>query len=373
MVTWDWNTYLYFLSALALSYPFLRKYDKCKNKKAIYLILGLLPTFCLLAFRDDSVGKDLIRYAVHVNNAIQVEISSLGFLQEPLFTIIEWISAKLGGMQAFLIITSALEYIFLGYGLKRLHEKGIKIVLVFYLFFGFVVIRSFSMVSNGVAISAAFCAYTYLLDYDSSEKRKYWLYTIIAVCFHRSAIIGVPLYFCCMPNLSENVRMRRRVNFIKVISLVAMLFLCFIIASGRINGLIMAIFSGEDSRLQVTSSGFGVGNIITRLPLLFLVWYAYKKINIQYGHSYDSFVYLVYFDLIVAQLKYMNQDFERFTMYTGLCVVFVIPVLYSLYRRSFRGAMQLVVAPAVIAYITHYLYYWAVIGEYGIMPYHFWR
>lgn len=372
MGVWDWQTYFYFMTALIISYPFLKKYDKSK-KKSIYLIIALLPTFALLALRGETVGRDLPQYSRHVISAMSGNnFITWNFFQEPLFALVYKISAMLGGTRAFIIITSLLEYCFLFIGLSVLHKKEISIVLPFYLLYGFVVIRSFSMISNAVAIASCFCAYTYLLDDDNGAKKKYWLFTFIAILLHNTAILNIPIYFYCLPNQSSKKAIKRRINFIKIATLIAMIGFCYLLSRGSFNYLFATISDGSYSRLQVGEVTFGLGNIITRLPIIFLVMSIYKQIKQRNKGMFEPFIYLMVFDLIIAQLKYMSQDFERFTYLSGLFIVFLSVPMFKVYNFKTRGLLKVLMPIVIILYITFNIYRWAVIGNYGIMPYYLW-
>lgn len=370
---WDWKTYFIFIIVLLLSLPWLIRYERCKKNSGIhYLILALLPGFLLLAMRGRSVGIDLVRYerAIQYINNFDIKINEL--FSEPLMSLVYWISYKLGGLHAFIVITSGLEFIFVGIALNILHKSGKKVILLYYFYFGFVIIRSFSMVSNAIAIAISLCAYIYLPDCSESSNKKYWFYSILAFLFHNSAVINIVVFFCCRSTQQGSVRKKQKLIFFRICILICFIIGIYILSKGVFNTLISSLANSEYERLQVENN-FGIGNTLVRLPFLFLVIFSLPQIHRKIDYEIDSYVWLLVVDLIVAQMKYMNQDFERFTMYTGLTVVFLCPYLYGVYKNRWNGIIKLVAPCIVVIYITYYLYFWAIQSSYGIMPYQIWR
>lgn len=372
MERWDWATYFIFIIVLLLSLPWLMYLDKHKGKYDRYcVILAILPTFLLLAMRGASVGIDLIRYERAVEYTRNLNAISINLFSEPLFNLIYWLSNKLGGVRAFLFITSGVECSFLGIALSKLHEKSKRVTLLYLIFWGFVIIRSFSMVSNAIAISVSLCAYIYLSDGSVQGRRKYWIYTLIAFLFHNSAIINVVVYFCCRTVENSRKRNKKKELLFKLFVITSFIIGLYFLSEGVFNTFIASIRSGEYDRLQVEST-FGIGNILVRLPFFLLVIFSLQRIHKRNGTTSDPYVWLLIVDIIVAQMKYMNQDYERFTMYTGLSIAFLCPELYEVYKNKFKGIIKIITPCIVLIYITYYLYFWAIKSNYGIMPYRLW-
>lgn len=373
MGQWDWATYIIFIIVLLVSLPWLIHIDKFKSSKydKYNLILAILPTFLLLAMRGDSVGIDLIRYERSIEYTKILNTISIKLFSEPLLNLIYWVSNKLGGLHIFLIITAGIECSFVGIALAELHKRGKKITLLYYIFWGLIVIRSFSMVSNAIAISASLCAYIYLSDESVQGRRKYWIYALIAFLFHNSAIINIVVYFCCRSVRNSGKRNKKKELLFKSFVIISFILGIYFLSKGVFNNFIASMGSGEYGRLQVEST-FGIGNVLVRLPFFMLVIFSLQKIHKRNGTTSDPYVWLLIVDIIVAQMKYMNQDFERFTMYTGLSIAFLCPELYEVYKNKFKGIIKIITPFIVLIYITYYLYLWAIKSNYGIMPYRLW-
>lgn len=373
MIEWDWPTYFLFGIAMAFAFVCLRQYDLLKTRENIaYLLVGLLPCFCLLAFRHPDVGKDLYTYAIGVFNAkYDAEyyfFSNGSLVMEPLSKLIMFLSYRLGGLQPFIFLTSLAQYILLVLFLKKIRSLGFNTSIVFLLFFSVIMLRSCSMVRNGMALSASFCAYSYLLG-DSKKMKFYWLFTAIAIGFHNSAIINVPIYFLCQPIRGERWEIYRNI-FLKGLALLSVAVCFYLLKTGLLNFWIDSLNDGKYAGYQMSNS-WGIGNTIIRLPLIVLFGLYLKDLKIKYGTKIVSCYYLLLFDLILSQSRYLYTDFERLTQYPTFGEMVLIAVFYDFIKERVRFPFQLVYFFVVTLYFTYYMYRWAIIDEYGLMPYKF--
>ncbi len=374
---WDWNSYFLFLSALLVGYYFMSVYDKKPiNKGLMYLILGLLPTFLILALRGREVGIDLERYEMHLYRARYLTSDSVfSLLSEPAFKLIELVSYKIGGLQAFILITSAIEYLFLFLAFRILKEKGVAVKLIYIFFYAYIVIRSFNIVRNGLTWACSLCAYAHLLGNTKEDKRKYWIYTIIGLTLHNSAIINVPIYFVCSTLNKARIKGKDIVLFLLII-LVSFLLIYF-----GSSFLVDAFWDITEERygaehFEYREEGFGFGNILWRLPFLLLIIFSSPQLKKRFGTIFYPFFGLFIFDMVVVQLRYIAQDFERLAMYTGLGQVILWGMIAMAYKKDLGKMSTYIVFSIGLVYFTYYMYRWGVEGGagdgIGIMPYKFW-
>lgn len=378
MAQWDWITYLLFFAVISFGYFCLNQYDLRREGKGIeWLVLGIIPGALLLALRCGEAGKDLLQYERHILNFYSYKITDL--FSEPLMNFVEGISAKAGGLHFFIVFTSLIEFYFIFTALKKLHSKGMKTKLVYVMFYSFVVIRSTSMVSNGLGLVCAFCAITHLIpseDSDENSIRKdkisFFIYTFIGIMFHNSIWVNIPLYFFCRPYNPEKTY--RRYVIEKAMILISLVIVLFIYSRGGFDRIVLMLLGKEYNRFLSVSSApsFGFGNIISRLPVLFLTFFYWKDIVNSYGKRCESIKYLIILDMVLAQMRYVSTDFERLTMLTGIGTIILVPLLYDVLKNKWRGVLQLVLPLGIAGYLAYYLYIWGVVNAYGIMPYKFW-
>jgi len=375
MGEWDWYSYFLFGGALAFAFVFLYQYDMLKGKdEFLYLLIGLLPCLCLYAFRSPDVGLDLVRYVRHIDVAkfgakFYFFYATGGLVLEPLSRLVMFISYHLGGIQPFIILSSVIQYIFVFIFLRKLHLKGYNVAIIFLIYFSVIMLRSTSMVRNGLAISASFCAYSYLLDKDP-KRGGFWLYSLLALGFHNSAILNIPVYFICCPIRGGYWDKFGNIVF-KLISIISVFLLFFALKTGLLGGLISSVADGRYAHYEMSDS-WGVGNILTRLPLLLIFVFYLKDLMKMYGQNVISLLYLMIFDLVVSQARYVYSDIERFTQYTAFGEIIFITLFYEFIRRKNTNfPYQFLIYPIVVSYFTYYIYRWAILSNYGIMPYRF--
>jgi hypothetical protein len=387
MGSWSWTTFGLFVVVLTLSSLFLREYDKYRPYRGnIWLILGLILGFCLLGFRAETVGKDLAHYSVHIANYNYASISEYGVFSEPLMNILEGIAGHFGGIHAFIILSAFVEYLLIYIALKTLHNKSYNVTVVYATYFSFIVIRSISMVSNGLGIACAFCAIVNIIGYrrrkleknDEIEKNnmssmfKYFVFTLLGIGFHNSIWLNFPIYFLCRPIKKED-KHRRLYNAGKILIVMLLAIFFYMYSRGTFNIFISSIANGSYIKFASNdTSNLGIGNILIRLPFTVLVFYSLPRIRRVYGEELEPFKYLLVFDLLVAQLKYLSQDLERLTMITGISIVIYMGILYDVYKNKGKGIIRIVMPVIMLFYMAYYLYRWGVQANYGIMPYVFW-
>ncbi len=371
---WDWRTYFIFGFSLLWAVVLLGEYGK-KKRGWIWILMALLPLFFLQAFRAETVGTDLPRYAIHVEDGGWF-VSNYG---EPPLEILSqllfYLSYELGGFHWFLFLSSLFEYIFLALAIRELRKRGVDVVIVFVLMFSYVVLRSVSMVRNGIALSATLCAFAQLFTKDKTATWKYWIYSLIALGFHNSAILNIPIYFICRPIDSSASKYQLRMA-LRVFAILVLGGALFYVGQSGILDLFFRVTGDmyNDTHFEQNQS-WGIGNLIVRLPFLLIVIYSIPKMR-KAGYEYLPFLLLLLFDIVVSQTKYISQDFERLTMYTGLSQVILWGMLSRVYIKKYGSIGKFIFIVVGIYYFTYYMHKYAILGAdgagNGLMPYHTW-
>lgn len=371
---WDWQTYFIFGIALIWAVLFLRQYS-CKPKMWVLVIIALLPLFFLHAFRDETVGTDLPRYAIHVEEGGWF-VYNYGRPPLEIFSeLLYFISHVFGGLHLYLFLSSLIEYVFLAIAIRELNKRGVDGTMTFVVIFSYMVLRSVSMVRNGMALSVALCAVVQLFDKEKKSKWKYWIFTFIALGFHNTAVLMVPIYFICRP-LNRNASMYSLRMFLRIMAMVGIFIVMYIVGSSGFLGLFFRVAGDiyNDAHFEARDS-WGIGNLAVRLPFLLLVLLSMRKMK-KKGINYMPFLMMLLFDILISQLKYISQDLERLTMYSALSEMVLWGVLYSTYiqKRNIIGKVLFILVG--IAYYSYYMYHYAILGSEGegngLMPYHTW-
>ena len=372
---WDWFTFFLFAFVLLISFPFLHKFDKSRNFKGVWLVLGLIPSYLLLVLRGRSVGVDLEAYELHVIYGDGLDFSDIiFFLGEPLAEVIYWLANMLGGLRAFIFLTASIEYLFLYLACREFHKKGVDISIIFIFFFSAIILRSFNIVLNCMAVVCSLCAYANLLDDTRSSRLKYWLYTILAIGLHNTAFINIPIYFLCSPIIAnQNIKhfFARRI----VIMLVGVIISYVLLL--RYLDIFNTLAEGQYSQYESSQSGLRYGIILGKAPFLLLVLYLYKKLYSYFDAYFFPFFLLLIFDLIFAHIRYIFYSFERFSMYTDIGRIVIIGMIcMALYKKTKGKILFFGLVYGIIFSFTYWLYHYDIMGGdghgVGIMPYHMW-
>ena len=334
-----------------------------------------MPLFILNAFRAETVGTDLPRYAQHVLDGGWFNYNYGGLPFEFFSESLYFICYKTGGFHLFLFLTSLLEYLFLVIAMKEFSKKNINISFLFVLMFSYVVLRSVSMVRNGIALSASLCAYSQFFSREENSTLKYWIYSFVAIGFHSSAILNIPIYFICRPNGLKEKGFGYNLSF-RIISILLLGVLLFYVGQSGFLELFFRLTgdSYQDSHFEEGGS-WGVGNLLSRLPFLAFVLYSIplmKKEKVEYM----PYILLLLFDIIVSQTKYISTDFERLTIYTGLSRVILWGILCKIYTIKHGALARIVFVLVGLYFFTYYMHKYAILSADGVgnglMPYHMW-
>lgn len=368
---WEWSSFfLYFLTfvlslfiinTLNIKTKDRRKFSKGTSK--FIISVSLLVILALIALRSKYTGTDLIRYEISYYNLKNIDYSVSWFLsiiteREPLFALLNIIIGKLSNwnFQMFILVTSIIPFLFLYKTLNKYKEQNINVTIALMFFICFVYIRSYSMVGQAIALAISLYAYTFL---EKKEDKKYWLFSLLAIGLHYTAIINILIYFWSKDN---------KLAFLKRFLMIGAF--CVTLIFGEI--IFERIFSllGSSYSSMSFSAEFGLGNTLVRLPLFLLIFLNRKKL-IKENPGIKPYLMIFYLDIIISQFKYFNVQFERLTMYTFLPMIFIIPVLYKVIKKRFGILVSVILLVIFIIWFVYTLYYYTYVNPYNIMPYKF--
>ena len=371
---WDWGTYFLFGFSLIWASVLLREYGKRKRVLAL-MVIALLPLFCLHAFRGLTVGTDIPNYMIHVEDGGWFLQNDSNPPVEFLSNLLYYASHQLGSFYWFLFLSSLIEYVLLAIAVRELYKRGIDGMVVFVLVFSYMVLRSVSMIRNGIALSATLCAYAQFLSKDNKTTWKYWIYSLIALGFHNSAIINVPIFFICRP-IERTACLYKLRMVIRIIAIIILGFILFYIGQSGMLELFFRLSGDIYNMSHFEERGsWGIGNFAVRIPFLLLFLYSIPKMR-KAGYDFLPFLMLLLFDIVVSQTKYISQDFERLAMYSGLGEMIAWGLLYKVYSSKHKVLTKLIFILLGIAFFSYYMYIYAILGSEGdgngLMPYQMW-
>jgi hypothetical protein len=161
---------------------------KDKRSIALLLVIGVVLIF-VAGFRPVGIDRDSLNYA----SVLQFPLGEISLLaNEPFFLIIIFVNHVLFGAEprTFFLIFAMLG---VSWKLFAINKVGTFPVLsvVTYVFLYFV-LHEMTQIRVGVAAAIFLTA---IPDIFNKNKRGFVLKTLLAACFHYSAVMMIPLYF----------------------------------------------------------------------------------------------------------------------------------------------------------------------------------
>lgn len=154
---------------------------------SLFFILVGVVLFFTAAFRGEGVDRDYEGYIEYYNDVL-----GSGFINvEPTFIIITEVVEKFFGSHSYLFITYALLGVSVKlYAIGRLTPHKNIALLVY--FSGFFLLHEMTQIRIGVAAGLLLLCVKPIKD---RSYRNFLFFSVLAFCFHYSAIIVFPLYF----------------------------------------------------------------------------------------------------------------------------------------------------------------------------------
>lgn len=199
--------------------------------RKLLLLCGLLLPCLLAAFRNLSIGTDTSGYVFRLFNWSQYSNHFYDFVNLCLkagdlndfgYLFITFVSYKFFGNIKFLFFISeflVIFPIFLSLTIKSKNKSTIILGMLF--FYLYIYNVSLNMVRQSIAISFLILGLTLL---DTKQTKKSVLCLIIAVLFHKTAVVGGVLYLIYALIKRDKKEMKVFLFLIYVISIISVLF-----------------------------------------------------------------------------------------------------------------------------------------------------
>lgn len=298
---------------------FFYKEDKYVEKMIFAVVV--LMMFCLSAYRPIGIDKDSIMYT-------EMYIDP-DFLVEPTFKWISSLSSFLfDDVRGVFVIYALLAIPLKAYSIRRLSEFSLLAVLVW--LGHFFLVHDFTQIRAAVAIAIFIYSLKFLSE---GEKKKYLLAISIAILFHYSSIIYIPLVLLGNTSLSDNWK--------KVLLTFPLIGYAFAILNVDLLELIPLPFFQDKIKVyqEMKDKGMMAGDDINIFNVAFLL-----KLCIYY------FLVLKY-DILKEKVKHISIVLKIYGFSILFFLVFsFMPVLA--YRGSEMLAVVEIIMIPCIAYVV---------------------
>lgn len=160
--------------------------DNKSRSKFILFFIAFVWLSLIGALRY-NVGTD---YLVYSRLQIPEVLSGNLTLIEPLSTLVFLIGGKIGGNQ---LVFALIHFLIIGFVTKAIYDQSVDYSFSFFLFFS---LGFFNMSLNLMRQAIAIAIFIYAIKFIYEKKAlKYYLWIFVAIMFHKTAIIYLPIYF----------------------------------------------------------------------------------------------------------------------------------------------------------------------------------
>lgn len=300
-----------------------------KQLKRTYLVVCLFFIWILIAFRSFLIGNDTISYvnlfpvlasyplSMYGNNPFSILFTKNRFeYGYVLFNKVIYYFSK--NPRWLLIISATLVVILLGYTINR-YSKNPSLSLVIFVTMGFMA-GTMSQIRQYIAWAICIYSIKFIID---NKFVKFICFIIVAMLFHISAIVFLPLYWLSKIQLN----LKKGIAFVIV---TLPLFIFFNRFSELTGSLIKSYNNYEKQMLNNGTTGYL--SITINLIIFFLIFILaiyLMKMNKKNGEQRSKLINLLLWMLmcsfVVLILSYKFSQFSRLVSYFTCSIMFLIP------------------------------------------------
>lgn len=301
---------LFILTSLGVNY--------FKNKRNVVYII-LIPTILLFGYRYS--GTDIYVYENIISRIGEMQFLDIfvveNLFQEIGFKIISNIFFKIGGFPLVNIVLSML-ILFPVYNVILEKKDRINVFSASFIYLVGFYITSFNIMRQFVAVAFLFIA---INELSKNNKFKYFIYTVIAISFHNTALVSFFVYFYkTLPDI-------RHISFKKFMfvvgNLIIFIFVFFYVMDYTIN-------NDYSSYLDSSMGGLNRDIYVLFFKAILLVMFC-KVITKKYP-EYNSYVIFAIVALVICFSGFYSPYIKRMYFYFTVfeCISF------SMIRNFFK-------------------------------------
>ncbi|MSE04354.1 hypothetical protein GKC34_15200 (plasmid) [Lactobacillus salivarius] len=369
-----------FIFSLIFSYG----YEKSNIK--LLMAISLFFPVAIAAFRADIIGTDVQVYARQLYN---IAINSKNFDEflnmkwyaiwrfkevsefELGYTILVYLSAKLKSFAFLLGCTQFLTIFPLYLSLNRYKNRYKYIVTIglsiyYLLFFN----MSLNMMRQWIAMTMIMLAYVHLKD---SKYVQSTIIFIIAVLFHRTAIIGlgVLITYVLLRKNKREIFLKfstKRYNLNIVIFITIMTLLITTVLSNSFRMMLTNLLGLSDYSTYVNGTvAISINQIYTDIPVLLLflmIWKRRKNIE-----DYTFLTFCIFSNIVLSQLSSVMAYSSRIVLYISVFKMLIVPI----YLNNLQGRLKKIITLILILlfYSIYWYYTYVIKGTDATVPYVF--
>lgn len=326
---------IYYVLFTILAFFSLLERNNKLSKISFNIILLILILFVGLRYQ---VGNDYAEYYIH-HSLIQQGVTNYF---EPLFTLLNYITPT---PYLMFFVSALISFVFLYLAFKYFSPNNGILLLTLY--FGiYLIIFDIHIIRQGIAIAIVLYSWKFAVE---NKMIKFFSLVIIAIGFHSSAVVSLPVYFLTKIKFTKQVKIiLLSISTIILFILLFMKELVFNIISliPLFERYATVYLNPEFSKTEPISFGF-VLNIIVFIIIEFII----VKRPANFNNPKMQFVENIFFISILASILLRFSSIAlRLNYYYQISNIFIFVLIIF----SFREKLPIKVIFLIIALL--YLY-----------------
>lgn len=330
--------------------------SRLKNKKAVFLVLNLIPMAVVAGLRADSVGTDLRPLYITIFRSGDAYSWYAMYDVEMGWLVLADIMQGISSSEIlYLLVMATITYGLIGLSFYK-SSKSLYMSLLLFLGMG-MYCTSFNAMRQYMAAGFLCLAYTKLLD----EKIKQALILVTVACaFHRSALVMLPLII-----LYRFLNSQKRYYFFSFLAVAGIWLMGF--GYQQIAGAIPKYANLYIDSEYADARAIGLWFILALGAILYYIWINFKTTWLKYSfdkiRSFNAILLLIYALIIIS--SYKINILSRLNIYFELFLCFVIPFFFSFHKTKNNIIANVIITILMVGYLSVFL----AKGSSDVVPY----
>lgn len=359
-----------------------------KQQKILIIAIALIIPCALAASRDDTIGTDVQVYLRPIYEAAEQSLDFGDYLGRSWFHIYKYNKIsdyEFGFVFVVYIVTKifhtiasvkfVIEFLVL-YPIYIAFKKYCDEVPTwmgmgtFYLLF---YNQSFNLMRQYIAVAFLFLG---IIGYlKKADTKHYVLFQIFSLLFHRSAMVGIPIFIIARYLKNSDMQYRSNVPLVEEnkytdnkgkVFFLSMVGIGILLTFGVVSKVLSLLGLGRYIGYVDGGLTFMPNQIIIRLPIISMCFWKWNKLVYKYSNT-DFLVTMLIYTMVFAQFAGASTFGARIAVYFAVFQVLLIPqILCSNFLKSRINICNMLLGGYLIFY---WYYFYVLLGIDATIPF----
>lgn len=328
--------------------------------KIVFWLSIIMPL--LVAANRYGIGTDYFNYmdmynSITSDNNIMKSIINYRSI-EPGWIILNYMVKYIFDDYKYVFIISSFFTLFFSFKAIYNFKDKINLGLSMFIFMCTLYLTSFNIIRQSLAVAIVFFGYKYI---EEKKVFKYLLFMCLAICFHYSALVFLPMYWFLDKKITNTTRIKKYI-----------LYAAFIVFIMYFNTLINSVANMSEnlSRYSEYNSTDNIkiafSNIINKLPILIIIFLNIKNLRKMKSFISES-VSLYYLAVLLTVLAPQSTTLGRICMYFQMSQIIILPAIVKNQKKT--GYKNLIIVLIILYFATFWVISYILNNYGGTVPY----